>query len=269
MSTTEKDNNLLAPRARPVRRANLAMSLWLGLAGVVATLLLFPYLLLMMPLKFAALPQPWWIVMLAQALQAGILCVLLGWIGLTLGARHGLDAPWLRAWVTGATPIRKGPGRWRHSLTLGIATGLLVSTVGLLFPHTPELTQARSLEWAWRGALASFYGGIVEETESRLFLVSLLVWLLAWFNRRRAAPWMFVTAIVLAALTFGAGHLPNAFAAGMSLAPLTVIRIVLLNALAGLVAGAVFWRWGFEHAIVMHFGADLMLHVALPLAGIL
>ena len=35
----------------------------------------------------------------AQALQAGVLCWLLGWLGLFLGARHGLDAPWLRAWV--------------------------------------------------------------------------------------------------------------------------------------------------------------------------
>lgn len=96
----------------------------------------------------------------------------------------------------------------------------------------------------------------------------LLVWLLARLNGRRALRWMYVIAIALAALVFGAGHLPAAFAAGMTHAPMAIARIVLLNSLAGLVAGAVFWRWGIEHAMVAHFSADLILHVALPLSGL-
>lgn len=119
---------------------------------------------------------------------------------------------------------------------------------------------------AWRGALASFYGGIVEETECRLFLVSLFVWLLAWCNRRSARPWMFVLAITFAALLFGAGHLPAAFAMGMPHAPMAIARIVLLNALVGLVTGSLFWKYGLEHAMLAHFSADLILHVAFPLA---
>ena len=120
--------------------------------------------------------------------------------------------------------------------------------------------------WAWRGLLASLYGGIVEEVEYRLLLVSLLVWLLAWCNRRQARPWMFVLAVLLAALLFGAGHLPAAFAAGMTAAPWPVARIVLLNALAGSVFGGVYCRWGLEHAMLAHFSADLLLHVLAPLA---
>jgi len=126
---------------------------------------------------------------------------------------------------------------------------------------------ARAIDAAWRGGLASFYGGIVEEVECRLLLVSLFVWLLARLNRRQTQPWMFVVAIALAALLFGAGHLPAAFAIGMAHTPLLIGRIVLLNALVGLVTGTLFWKYGLEHAIVAHFCADLMLHVALPLAG--
>lgn len=248
---------------------NLKIALRFGAAGVVATLLLFPYLLAIMPLKLAALARPLWIVMLAQSIQAGVICLLLGWAGLALGANHGLDAPWLRAWVSGQPHDAAVRPHWWLAIVLGLATGLLIVAASLLFPHPAAATSAaRPLDLAWRGALASFYGGTVEEIECRLFIVSLLVWLLAWLNRRRASPWMFVTAIALAALAFGAGHLPGAFAAGMAHAPVAIARIVLLNALAGSVAGAVFWRWGIEHAMATHFSADLILHVALPLAGL-
>jgi len=221
-----------------------------------------------MPLKFAMLRQPWWILMLLQSAQAGVLCLLLGWLGLVLGARHGLDAPWLRAWVYYHQP-RDPVSRqhWLLAVVLGVTSALLVIAVSLLSPHPAAAATDRSLNWVWCGALASFYGGIVEELECRLFLVSLFVWLLAILNRRQVRPWMFVTAIVLAALLFGAGHLPAAFATGMNHSLLPIARIVLLNALVGVVTGGLFWKFGLEHAMVAHFSADLVLHVALPLAS--
>src|SRR5262245_37250900 len=118
--------------------------------------------------------------------------------------------------------------------------------------------------WMWRGALASFYGRIVEEVQSRLLLVSLFVWLLARLSRRQPGTWIFVVAIVLAALMFGIGHLPAAVAAGVAHGPLPGSRIVVLNMLAGIVFGALYWKLGLEHAMVAHFCPDLLLHVALP-----
>jgi len=255
------------PTVTPVHRPSLKLALWFGAAGILATLLLFPYLLAMMPLKFAMLRQPWWVVMLAQALQTGVLCLLLGWLGLLLGARHGLDASWLRAWVYRQPRNPAARPRWLLAVVLGVSSALLVAAISLLFLHPAAGATSRSLDWAWRGALASFYGGIVEEVECRLFVVSLFVWLLARLNHRQALPWMFVTAIVLAALLFGAGHLPALFAAGMAHTPLIIARIVLLNALVGLVTGGLFWKYGLEHAMVAHFSADLVLHVALPLTS--
>lgn len=100
--------------------------------------------------------------------------------------------------------------------------------------------------------------------QARLLLVSAQVWLLACCNRRVALPWMFVLAIVLAAVLFGAGHLPAAIAAGIADTPLLIARIVLLNAV---VFGGLFWKYGLEHTMLAHCCADLVLHVALPLAG--
>jgi hypothetical protein len=214
------------------------------------------------PQKFAALPLPLPVIVLKAAVETGMLCWLLGWLGLYLGAPYGLDAPWLRAWVyrRPRDPARRP--HWWLAVMLGVLAALLVVGLSALGPkHAEDTVQA------WRGALASFYGGIVEEVLCRLLLVSALVWLLARCNRRVARPWMFVLAIVLAALLFGAGHLPAAHAAGLLGTPLLVARIVLLNAGVAVVFGGLFWKYGLEHAMLAHFCADLMLHVALPLAG--
>ena len=45
-----------------------------------------------------------------------------------------------------------------------------------------------------------------------------------------------------------------------------VARTVMLNGLAGLGFGWLYWRQGFESAVLAHFCADLVLHVAAPLA---
>lgn len=250
------------PSVLPVDRPHLKLAMLFGLAGALATLALMPYLTVLMPQQFAVLPLSLPVVALAAAAQTGVLCWLLGWLGLYLGAPHGLDAPWLRAWVyrRPRDPARR-PHWWQAAL-LGMLAALLVVGLSALGPK-----DAGPAVPAWRGALASFYGGTVEEVLTRLLPVSALVWLLARCNRRVARPWMFVSAIVLAALLFGAGHLPAAQAAGLLGTPLLAVRIVLLNAVGAIVFGGLFWKYGLEHAMLAHFCADLVLHVALPLAG--
>ncbi len=70
---------------------------------------------------------------------------------------------------------------------------------------------------------------------------------------------------MLAALAFGAAHLP----AAANLWPLdgaVVARTLLLNGIAGLVFGWFYVRHGLESAMVSHFAADIVLHVFVPLA---
>lgn len=252
----------------PINGPHLRLAVLLGLAGGLATLALMPYLIALMPQKFAVVPLPLPAIILIQAIQAGVLCWLLGWLGLHLGAQHGLDAPWLRAWVyrRPREPARRS--HWAAAALLGVLAALLVTGLSLLGPQPANEHAGSPIGWAWRGALASFYGSIVEEVQTRLLLVSGLVWLLARVSRRAAQPWMFVLAIMAAALLFGAGHLPAAFAAGVADTPVLIARIVTLNAVAALVFGGLFWKYGLEHAMLAHFCADLVLHVALPLAAL-
>lgn len=247
------------------RVPRLKLAAMLGLATVVAVLALFPYLMAVMPLRLAMAPVSPAVLAGAQALQAGVLTGLLGWLGLWLGERYGLGAPWLRAWVY-RQPQPQAPHRWRWAILLGVVSAVLVLALNAQHQGAGHPAASRLLDLAWRGALASLYGGIVEEVLCRLFLVSLLVWLLARLGGG-PRPWMFVVAIVLAALIFGAGHLSAAFNAGMLHGPLTVTRIVLLNALVGLPLGWLFWKYGLEHAMLAHFSADLVLHVGAPLVA--
>lgn len=97
----------------------------------------------------------------------------------------------------------------------------------------------------------------------RLGLFSLLAWLLAKIIH---TPEGLPTAGVLwgvnftVAVLFGLGHLP-ATAALVPLTPLMIIRALLLNGLAGLVYGYLYWKYGLEAAMLAHFTSDIVLHV--------
>ncbi|MFT3792792.1 MAG: CPBP family glutamic-type intramembrane protease [Rudaea sp.] len=243
----------------------LRIALLLGAAATLATLALFPYVLALQPHASDKLPLAPAIVIAAQTAQSGVLCFLLAWAGLKLGAPLGLGAPWLTARMY-ADRAKPASSNWLAATGLGVLGALLV--LGIIALFGPPLAEAAAhvkppTTAPWRGALASFYGGIVEEIQLRLFLLTLIAWLLT--RARLRQPWAFGIAIAAAALLFGAGHLPMA----AKLAPLdaaTVARVVGYNALLGLAFGWLYCRHGLEHAMLAHFSADLVLHVVAPLA---
>lgn len=256
--------SLVMPQsAAPPRHWRIALVL--GVAGAVSALLLLPYLLALMPQLKAKISLPLPLFALLQAAQGGLMFGLLAWAGLALGWKYQLDAPWLRALLHAGTPPQR-PARWRMAIVLGIAAGAacLLLDVGFAW-LAPAVKRPAGLPSWWQGLLASLYGGVSEETLCRLFLVSLLVWIGAKFSRNgvpgAAVYWV---AITTAAILFGVAHLPAAVQQGL-VTPLHVTRIISLNALVGIVCGWLFWRFGIEHAMLAHFSADLVLHVAIPL----
>lgn len=253
--------------AAPPLHEDLRLAAWLALAGALSTAAVFPYLLEAMPQVLAQAPLPLrWLVPL-QALQSGVLLGLLCLIGLRLGHRVGLGAPWLRA-LLARQPLPAVA--WGRSALLGVAAAVAILGLSLLTdpwlpPPSQPLPDPASMT-AWKGLLASFYGGIGEELQLRLFLMTLLVWAGTRLRRRAASPALVWSAIVLAALLFGAAHLPAA-AAVWPLTGMVVLRTLLLNAVAGVAFGWLYWRRGLEAAICAHFCADLVLHVAVPLVA--
>ena len=238
------------------------MAIVLGAAGAVSVLLLLPYVLnVASPAVLHALP-PLPVFAAVQFVQTFVLFALAAWAGLRLGCAYGLDAPLLRRVLENKSQ-RAIVTNWTVALGLGAAVGAICI---LLAPLLPIPSAAMNQPVWWKGLLASFYGGIGEEVLCRLLLVSVFVWIGARLTRPRPpGTAVYIAAIVLAAVLFGAGHLPQLVLLTGSLNFAAASSVIALNALGGIAFGWLFWRYGLEHAMVAHFSADLVLHVAAAL----
>jgi membrane protease YdiL (CAAX protease family) len=251
----------VAPEGPPDRHVKLAL-FWavLGAAAVPAVV---PYALAAFPAAAQRLRLPLPVFLLVQVGQTGLVLFGLSWVGLRLGRAVGLDSPFARALVY-RRPLPPVSGRGvALALLVGALGGLAVIALSFAFaPFMPELR--RPIEGGialWKRLLVAFYGGITEELLLRLFVMTVLVWAL-WKagpgRGRPPAPWVFWAAALLAAVLFGAAHLPAA-AQVWPLTPAVILRTILLNALLGVPFGLLYWRRGLEHAMLAHFCADLVL----------
>lgn len=253
----------------PLKQDLKVAAVWAVAAGLAAAALT-PYVAQMMPDKFAHLPVSLPVVAIAQGAQAAVLIGLMSLLGLRMGRRVALGSPLLHGWIN----LRRRAD-WRalrplQAILLGGAAAVLVlGASALLDPMLPKMlhppAKTGAAASALNGFLASFYGGIAEELQLRLFAMTLLVWIAAKLTKRDAQPaWMYWTAIAVAALLFGAGHLPAAHQV-WGLDAFVAFRTVALNAIAGLFFGWLYWKRGLEMAVLAHFSADIVLHVLAPL----
>jgi membrane protease YdiL (CAAX protease family) len=248
-------------------------------ACVIATLLILPYSLeLQSPaVDLSQIPIPLPALIAIQTVQGAILLAVMIFLGLWLAGRVGLAAPILEA-ATRGEPVAD---RLRAILPISLLLGILATLVMLaleFFYFQPammnqlgETAEALNLQTgqpaAWKGFLASFYGGIAEEVQLRLFVMTLLVWLGRFLSRTsegRPTNGVFWTANILAAILFGLGHLPTV-AMLLPLTPIVLARTIVLNGIGGIAFGWLYWKRGLEAAIIAHFAADIVLHVLLAL----
>lgn len=187
-----------------------------------------------------------------------ILLIIAVVIGNLLAPRVGL-----RSLV--AEKVSHGTPLWpqlRPHILLGLGLGVLFAFVILgldqlmnPFAGTDLVVEPATLPGLFSQLLLGLlYGGIVEELLLRWGVMSLLVWI-GWriFQRGQgqAHSVLVWTAITLAAVLFGVGHLP-AMANLVELTPLIIFRTILLNALGGMLFGWLFWRRSLEVAMVAH-----------------
>lgn len=254
--------------ASPSWRPDLEVAgTWALLAGLSAAAVL-PYMAQTMPERFARIPVSLPVLAAAQGLQALVVIGLMALLGLRMGHRVGLGSPLLAGWLGGPRVAVAALRPW-HSLAVGVLAALAVIGLSLLVdplmpaPANPPL-DAGAGRSALYGFLASFYGGIAEELQLRLFLMTLLLWIVARIGKRTPRDGTYWGAIIAAALLFGTGHLPAAVQIWGPDA-LVIARTVLLNAVAGVAFGWLYWKRGLEMAVLAHFGADIVLHVLAPL----
>jgi len=208
--------------------------------------------------------------MLPIVLQNVVLLAIATGVGLLLAGKIGLGAPILSAWLYGESANLKTGSIVLRSVVAGLISALVV--VGLFvwyfLPRIPQLLAGNEYQYpVWKRFLACFYGGIAEETLCRLFLMTLLAWLLGRFWKASAgspAAGAFWSANILAAVMFGVGHLPSAVALGIPMNAVVVTDVVVLNGLLGVTFGWLYWKYGIESAMIAHFSSDMVLHVIGP-----
>ena len=251
----------------------------LWIATILATVAVLPYTLELQGSLVSniegLLPLP--VMVALQLVQSAILFAIVTFAGMFFASRVGLGTPILDSATRGESVAEKIRALLPLSITLGILGTLII--LGLEFfyfqpalvKELGETANALNLQTsqtaAWKGFLASFYGGIAEEIQLRLFVMSFFAWLGRFLSKTadgkptNAVIWI---ANILAAVLFGLGHLPT-MAVLVPLTPLVIARAVVLNGLLGIGFGWLYWKRGLEAAMISHFSADLVLHVLLAL----
>ncbi|RYG86313.1 CPBP family intramembrane metalloprotease [bacterium] len=126
-------------------------------------------------------------------------------------------------------------------------------------PRLPEAVSHMSTGTArWAQMLGTVSAAIYEEVFTRLFLMTCIAVLVDKVFRRDR-NFALVVGAMIAALAFGALHLPAA-AQMSALTPLVVTRVFLLNGIGGLAFAYCFGAWGLEHAMLAHFAAGMVAH---------
>jgi hypothetical protein len=247
-------------------------------ASVIAVIAIMPYALELQSgaLEQLDLPIPLPILIAIQVIQSGLLFAVCTFLGMLLAKRIGLGTPILDSVTRGESTFNKVRAFLPISIGLGVLASLLI--IGLdAYIFQPAIIQelgsnttalnSTAQPAAWKGFLASFYGGIAEEILLRLFVMSLLAWLGSFISKTqdgKPTSIIFWVANILAAILFGLGHLP-AVSTLVPLTTLVVIRTVALNSIGGIIFGWLYQKHGLESAMAAHFSADIVLHVLLAL----
>ena len=242
--------------------SNIKVALVWAVAGGLATAAVMPYAFALFPIDSMKVQVPLAIIAAVQVAQSAVLLFLLSWVGLICATRLGLDSPVIRSWLNGQVPDRL-PRRAAIAALLGCAVGFLIIAMSAAFDtHMPPSLRPLPQIALWKRLLATPYGGIVEECLCRLFLLSVLAWLLAKVcgrTNQALRGWFAWSVIAISSLLFGIGHLP-AVAQIWPITIFVVLRTVMLNTIGGLLFGWLFWHRGFEYSVIAHFCADFVLH---------
>lgn len=180
----------------------------------------------------------------------------------------------IRSWSRPGEPMREAGRRWPLTplwILPGLALGLAILGVLRLVvqPSVPaigaRIAAAGELP-IWRRMTIIYVAAVAEETVFRLILLSAVAGITTRVLGGPATPRPAVAwaANVVAALAFGAAHLPSWTGLGLT-SPALLAVVVALNFAGGLVLGRVYLTRGLAAAVWTHAGADCAIQVLGPL----
>ena len=190
---------------------------------------------------------------LVTAVQSAGYGLVLGASGIFFGSRTGL--------FKNERAIEKAP--LTASLIVALIGGLALILCDVLFfgRYSQVIMDSYAIKPSPAFLLgAVIYGGVIEEVMLRLFMMSLIAFLLHLvFGKKnaRATPWMLILANVISSLLFAAGHLPTTFML-LGNSPVILLRCFLLNGGVGLLLGRLYRKYGLRYAMIAHAGCHIV-----------
>ena len=234
-------------------------------ASILSIIAVLPYAFALQGDALKSIPLSLPLIVLMLIIQSGIIFAICIFVGLSLSKKVGFESPVVDNWEMTKIRVRSVFG---ISTTLGVLSGTIIIALDFILS---KLGSSLSLDQIqipmWKSFLGSFYGGIGEEILLRLFLMTFLVWIFFKIKKTKdnkptnTGIWL---AILISSLLFGLNHL-LATSVIVTITPLILLRTVLLNGIAGMVFGWLYWKKGLESAMIAHFTADIILHVVFPL----
>lgn len=190
---------------------------------------------------------------LVSAMQSAGYGIVLGAAGIFLGKKTGL---WKDENSVTGKPLR-------ITAAIAVIGGFALILPDLLFfgKYVPMIMDSYAVKPTVPYMLAAvLYGGVIEEVMLRLFMMSLVAFLLhKLFGKKTETPatGILIAANVIAALLFAAGHLP-ATAMTMGITPMILFRCFLLNGGFGLLFGWLYRKYGLRYAMLAHGGCHVI-----------
>ena len=187
------------------------------------------------------------------AVQSAGYGIVLGAVGIWLGKKVGL-------WKDERHITRKP---LLAAIVISVIGGLALILPDLLYfgKHEQVLLDMYAVKPTIPYLLATVtYGAVIEEVMLRLFMMSLVAFVLhLLFERKRegASTVVLIAANVVSALLFAAGHLPSTELL-FGLTPMIVFRCMLLNGVFGLAFGWLYRRFGLRYAMIAHGGCHVV-----------
>jgi len=238
-------------------------------ASMLSIVAILPYAFSLQWDIIRQIPLPLPLIIGVTLLQNGIIFAILIFLGLFVSQKIWLWLRYIEAYWENKKITPEMKNVFKKSLLLGAGIGFVIIITDIVFKKIWVVVWGDLSIPIWQWFLASFYGWIAEEILLRLFLMSLLIWILhtifkshSQWKVRNAIIW---ASILITAIIFWVWHLP-AVAQITELTDGVIVRTIVLNALWGVVFWYLYWKNGLESAMIAHFSADIVLHVVLPMS---
>jgi hypothetical protein len=131
------------------------------------------------------------------------------------------------------------------------------------------VSRAEAFNKLMPAATRFLYGGLTEEVLLRWGVMTLLVWM-QWrlLQKGEGVPKsvFVIIGIFVSAIVFGIGHLPIASALSGGLTFPLVAYVITANSIFGIFGGYLYWKKGFESAIIAHMITHVVLISAIMLS---